>query len=91
MVVSEPRECWLPNNLFRIVYAVVLAVVAAAVLYGYADQGINAGPILIMLVFGLVGGLVPLKGISITRCPSKVLLLGTLFIPAVIVLDRLLF
>ncbi|MGF1547832.1 MAG: hypothetical protein ACFCUJ_08570 [Thiotrichales bacterium] len=91
MVLTEPRDCWLPNKLFAVLYSAALAIVVLAALLGLGSSTVNAGPALLILIYGLVGGLVIFKGMSIMRCPSKVLIAATLFVPMVIFLDKMVF
>lgn len=87
MTLNEPNECWLPNRLLMISYTIgVIGMIVASVFKGI-DTVLAPQTLMLCLVFALLGGLALFKGISILKCPSKVILGGAIFVAVTTLVD----
>ncbi len=80
-----------PNKLFVSLYGASILGLMVAVVADLLDKGVSGGVLSLMLIFALLGSLVLFKGISLLRCPSKVLVGGILFIALSVYLDTQVF
>lgn len=80
MTYNELKECLIPNRLLLLSYtAGVAGMVVISILKG-VEVILTPEVIALSLVFTLLASLVLLKGISILKCPSKVILGGAVFV-----------
>ena len=87
MTLNEPKECWLPNRLLMLAYTVgVVGMILTSVFKG-VDTVLKPQTLMLCFVFALLGGLALFKGISILKCPSKVILGGALFVAVTALVD----
>ena len=87
MTLNEPKECWLPNRLLMLAYTVgVIGMVLSSVFKGI-DTVLTPQTLMLCLIFALLGGLALFKGISILKCPSKVILGGAIFVAVTALVD----
>lgn len=91
MTLDEPNPCWLANRLLLLTYAVgVVSVFAFAGTRGFESLW-SPETLTLSMIFALLGGLMLFKGISILKCPSKVILGSTFFVVVASLIDSTLF
>ncbi len=91
MMMNDSRECVVTDKLFVSLYGIAIVGLVVAVVADLLNKGVSGGVVSLMLVFGLLGSLVMFKGISLLRCPSRVLVGGILFIALSVYLDTQIF
>jgi hypothetical protein len=86
--LSEPKECWIPNKMFSMMYVAGIIGMIMLSISGILDAKTSAGLFTLTIIYGLVGSLMFFKRISIVRCPSKVLLGAIAFISVTAFIDK---
>lgn len=87
MTLTEPKECWLPNQLLVLSYTIgVISMVVISMLKGI-ETVLTPQTLALCLIFALLGGLALFKGISILKCPSKLILGGAVFTAVTALVD----
>lgn len=80
MTINELKECNIPNRLLMLTYtAGVVGMVVISILKG-VETVLTPEALTLGLVFVLLASLALFKGISILKCPTKVILGGAVFV-----------
>lgn len=76
---NNDSDCLISDQLLSILYGIGLLAAIAYIIVGSLQGFVTSGTVVFLIAYAIISGLAVFKKISITECPSKVLVIGILY------------